>query len=396
MEATDIRYEQVLVKDLPTFADRYIKNAQPDAYIAITQQRADALVQNPMSAPEDVGMIVAYAGDELVGYFGIMPILIRQGGRSHKVHWFTTWNVSANVRGKGVGSGLMQAALEIKQDYMIVGSAPARHVCRKFGFTELGTLKIAKLDLYWKAKRNPQVMALRVARKMFNIFGGKLDIHERSEAAASKINEKHGARHKAEAYQDLIRAAGELPEAISMREVLQVRPLGHGGAKTIMLNEASFERNVDVINWMLSMLWVLPLGESVSEELDYYFTDAREEFEYIAWGIYKNLDEHEVEEYVGYIVFQVQKIDSRRVMRVLDVDVLSKDWILPLALKLGKEKNVDLIEMNAMHASRISGSPACSTRKRVYQCYFEHETSPLANAWQHMALDMPDGDMAFT
>jgi hypothetical protein len=71
------------------------------------------------------------------------------------VQWFTTWLAHPDYLGQGIGAGLMQAALDLGQDYMIVGSAPARHICRKFGFHELPEYSYAVVDFGLAGRYNP-------------------------------------------------------------------------------------------------------------------------------------------------------------------------------------------------------------------------------------------------
>ena len=98
MPADDIRIEHIRVKNLLGFAERVIASASPGQFIPISLQRARAHAHNPYADPEDVALLAAIdAEDEVVGYFGILPLILRHGDQLHKVHWFTTWNVSAKI-----------------------------------------------------------------------------------------------------------------------------------------------------------------------------------------------------------------------------------------------------------------------------------------------------------
>ena len=141
-----IRVAAIQVKNLLSFSESVISQAAPGDFIPITIQRAEAQASNPYAAPEDVALLVAYNGEELVGYFGILPIMLQHRDDTSKVHWFTTWMVNPKLRGAGVGSALMQAALDLDKDFMIVGSKPARRVCRKFGFFDFEPLEYAVVD----------------------------------------------------------------------------------------------------------------------------------------------------------------------------------------------------------------------------------------------------------
>ena len=123
MTESDIRIEHIKVKDLVPFAERVIGAAKAGQFVPISMQRAEAHAHNPYAAKEDVALLVAIdADEEVVGYFGILPLLLRHGSDYHKVHWFTTWNVSSKVRGRGVGADLMTEALTLGHDFLIVGS----------------------------------------------------------------------------------------------------------------------------------------------------------------------------------------------------------------------------------------------------------------------------------
>ena len=138
MPESDIRIEHIKVKDLIPFAERVISASAEGQFIPISMQRAEAHAHNPYAAKEDVALLVAIDSDEeVVGYFGILPLLLREGQNYHKVHWFTTWNVSTKVRGRGVGGNLMAEALTLGHDFLIVGSVHARTASIRRCTTEL-------------------------------------------------------------------------------------------------------------------------------------------------------------------------------------------------------------------------------------------------------------------
>ncbi len=61
--------------------------------IPITTHRALAQIRNPRARPEDVALLVAYDGDRICGYIGVLPELIFLKGRTHMVGWLTTWSL---------------------------------------------------------------------------------------------------------------------------------------------------------------------------------------------------------------------------------------------------------------------------------------------------------------
>src|SRR5690606_30585475 len=81
-----------------------------------------------------------------------------------------------DMLGKGLGSQLMQAAIDLDVDLAIVGSAPARRVSAKFGFQEVAPLAYIRLDFEVAGRYNPLGLLLRGLRKLASLVGLKLTI----------------------------------------------------------------------------------------------------------------------------------------------------------------------------------------------------------------------------
>jgi len=382
-----IHIKPIPVKDLPTFAAANIASPGPGGYIAITEHRAAALAANPLAEPDDVGLLVAYDGEQVAGYFGIMTVQLQYEGKLHKVYWFTTWSAAPNMRGRGVGSALMQAALDLEHDYMIVGSAPARHVCAKFGFDELPPLHIAVLDFGLTGRYNPVALGARALRKVVNILGGKLDISAVEKASARWFERWLGYPLRAWARHRAMRQAGGWPDGLRLDAVEQVR---EASDTSLDPAETRLYRDARVVNWMLKQPWVRLPGESSSEHLDYYFTDTRPGFGYDAYEVYRDA------EYLGYLVVQRSILGGRRVLRVLDVALADETLALPSVLRLAVQDDIEKVEMNAAYAQALQGMRIYQRHRRIYQVHPRSADSPLARAWRDLQLDFADGDMAFT
>ncbi len=390
----DIRYERVKVKDLPEFAEKVLANAVPGQFIPITMQRAVAHAHNPCADDEDVGLMVAYAGEEVAGYFGIMPIMLNHGEQLSKVHWFTTWNVSSAVRGLKVGAGLMREALKIDYEFMIVGSYPARLVSRRFGFHDFEPLTYFRLDMTGAHRLNPITWALRLIRRGFTLLGRKFKIYRPIARAFRRII----APLTRPIFYRLLGGSqrGRLAD-ISYKEVDQLRedtPEHHAS-----LPPVAFYRGPEVVNWMLKYPWVAEPGESQTAEMDYYFSDVRDRFRQIALEIYSS----DGETYLGYAVFSMSRRDGETLLRTLDHHFfadIDKEVVLALALKLGRQFRADTIELPAHLAALLQGSLLgrllLVTKQRHYQCHPRSAESSLGRHWQEIELDLCDGDMAFS
>ena len=387
----EIHYKYVKVKDLPALAEENIRGAEAGKFIPITRQRAAAMAANPYADPDDVGMTVAYKGDELVGYFGIMPILLKYGDQTSKVHFFSTWNVSPTVRGMGVGSQLMTESLKLGLDFMIVGSIYARRVSEKHNFIKMHTLKINTIDFKSIWRFNPVTLFMRALRKTANLLGRKLDIEKTTRRVEGWFHKVYGRLFKRNNYPLLTGSFRKQLEGIEIKKVARVRDEIPAGVPP---KEVHLHRGPQIVNWMLEKPWVVLPGQSDTVNLNFYFSDVRPIFENIVYEIHKQ------DKYLGYVVYQFSQIGKAKVLKILDVLMPNSNLVLPLALKLGQEKEADEIIMNTTFAQdmkrNLLGRLLLVGRERIYQISPRTEDSPLAKHWQEIELDYCDGDMAFS
>jgi GNAT superfamily N-acetyltransferase len=390
MTDTPIRIEHICIKDLISFAEQTLAHATPESFIPLTMQRAVAHTHNPYADPDDIGLLVAYDGDELVGYFGILPILLKRGEAFEKVHWFSTWLISPKLRGKSVGSLLMQEALTLGQDYVIVGSSPARKVSRKFGFYECAPLEYYELEMTGMSRLNPLVWFLRFERKLLHPLGVKVAITNGfSETFARRV----GSLTKGIFYRLL-----SPPKCrISCKEVSQVRE--ETPEQRANLPKVCLYRGPKAVNWMLRYPWVVEPGQSQTEGLDYYFSDVRDQFRQIALEITSPLDSA----YKGYMVLSVSTVRQKTELKVLDIslaDPADEQAILPIVLRYGREAGADMIVLPKRLAEPLEGSwlgrLLLHKKLRTTQVHPKGENSPLELSWREMELNYCDGDMAFS
>ncbi len=395
MSETDIRVEHIKIKDLVEFAEVAIGSAQEGQFVPITMQRAIAHARNPYAAKDDIALLAAMdSDDEVVGYFGLLPLLLRKGDELTKVHWFTTWSVSPKVRGQGVGSRLMQEALTLDNDYLIVGSVHARRVCQKYDFWERQPLTYYWLDTTGMGRLNPLTWVLRLFRKMLHI--SRVDKPaEIANAATKSIDRAVATLTKKFFYSLLTKAQARILEGIRFRDVPQIHAYpSHPTHRP----KTELHRGVEAVNWMLSHPWVVDTGHSVTEKMDYYFSDARPLYRLIALEVYTPEDE-----YRGFVVFSASQKGSGVMLKTLDFCFTNpSDYrcVLALAVKLGRQYGADIIELPAEVTAHLQdsllGKLLLHEKKRIYQCMPKTEDSPLAQTWSDITLHLYDGDMAFS
>ena len=395
MPNNDIHFERIKVKDLREFTERVLANSEPGQFVPITMQRAIAHANNPYAAKNDVALLVAIDGDQdVVGYFGILPLLLRNGDEFFKVNWFTTWSVSAKVRGRGVGARLMAEALNLKQDYLIVGSVHARRVCRKYGFWERSPLTYYWLDISGMGHLNPLVWIRRGYRKLIHFLRIDQEVKLKT-ALIERIDSWVGPVLKRLFYALIASLQNKVFADIRFEEVDQLQ---REPATPLNRPQVELHRAVDAVNWMLKYPWVIETGQSITEDMDYFFSDTRPLYRFVALELFSSDDE-----YKGYVVYSISQKGSKMVLRTLDYSFTQPSdqrYVLALAIQIGRQNLADIVEIPADAAAELRPSLIAKLllhkKERIYQCMPKDDESPLAQAWEDITMKLVDGDMAFS
>jgi GNAT superfamily N-acetyltransferase len=384
-----VRIGRIKLKDLTAIAASAVGGAAAGDFIPITKHRAAAMTHNPNADPNDVALLLAKEGDRNVGFFGVMPVMLQHEGKLHKVHWLTTWGVAPEYLGKGLGSRLMEEALALDVDLAIVGSKPARRVSAKYGFVETPPLHYSEIHFGLAGRYNPLSLLLRFVRKLLSFVSLRIDIREAEAAVARFFDAIFSAILRPMLYAQIERKLGKDTHTVRVEPVGQVKPLTKPAA-----NATSFYRSADVVNWMLAHPWVVRPGKSASERMKYGFTDARKDFEIIAWQAFAP-DGGEL----GYVVFQSSVIRGRKVLKVLDYEFppsAPADLLAALALRQGRRVRADIIEGPVQIATPFGMSLLVRRKQRTLQLHPRSANSPLAAALPALQQTYVDGDTAFT
>ena len=314
--------------------------------------------------------------------------MLQHESELHKVHWLTTWAVDPSLVGKGLGSRLMEEALALDVDLAIVGSKPARRVSEKYGFHEVKPLDYVQIDLVGWGKFNPDTLLQRISRKLLSLAGGK----QKTSPAFRPFEFILGALSRSIVLSLLKRRVGHHVENIrTERASPGVIPAVQKGPQ---MGRTGFYRDSSVVNWMIAHPWVL--WQSESEHLTYMFTDTRE-IEIFAWQVTDRNGTN-----LGYIAFQCTRLRNRRVLKVLDHQIVNEtpEMLLALATKTAGYCKASMIEGPAELAKPIENSKLGKLtvvhRRRTCQVHPRSPDSVLARAWRQIEQSYCDGDMAFT
>ncbi|MDO8834176.1 MAG: GNAT family N-acetyltransferase [Vicinamibacterales bacterium] len=385
----NLRFERIPVKDLYDFACRASNDPDRFHVVPISLNRARAQSRNPVAAPDDLALVVAYVDDKCVGYLGNLPCLLRRDGVDHVFNDLTTIFVDSTLRGSGAAKTLMQFLIDEKRDFYITGynsQAEAFFRQRREWFFFAGPLVHLRVHL------NPLSSAAWYLRRRFS--KGPL-----KHAASIIFKWSRGCRSamNGEMRYRLLRPklTGALRN-VDAQLVEQVRPLGATLVPQSNAPRISFPRSEAVVNWMIRNPWV---SEDMSRACNYAFSYRRELFKYRAF----ELTDRTSGEYLGYTVFSVMDKDGLKILKVLDTCLVSNaliDVVFDLAMKECARWRIDALQGGA-------GLTACIGKHRlltlvtrtVERGYFVHKTaenSLFEGYEQHIEFDYCDADIAYT
>lgn len=393
MTEPPIRIEKIKTKDLYVYSRRVYEATERKGFIPVSKTRALAHSKNPCADVNDIGLIVAYKGDQCVGYLGLMPGLLKTGGQTSKIYWISTWFVPPEHRKTSIGLSLILSAFSLKYDLVVCNmSEQAEGVYRGLRFQELGPLNYFVINV---GSLNFFNLALRVIRKIFFKIGVKFEVPD----AVIGLSDLVYFPLKRIIYGILLYMHRKCGDDIDYEVVSEVhkcnRRLQHNSTAS------EFYRNSDVINWMLQNKWTQDLDKVEFADLNYYFTEIGKCFQYITLAVYSSIGR----EYKGFLVisFSVHKFDA--VLKILDYQFLNNEDqknIVFLALKYASIYGANSIEFpeDLLNSSCVRNGLLSRVllrqKKRVYLCHPKNGHSALASSMHDMRLNYCDGDTPFT
>ena len=115
----------------------------------ITPHRALSQIENPRVSDEDFLLFLAYEGEEMVGYLGVLPdwIYLKNKNR-RKCGWLSCMWINPLFRGKGISYKLVNSALENWNNNILVTefTIPAKGLYDKIGvFDDLAIIRGIRL-----------------------------------------------------------------------------------------------------------------------------------------------------------------------------------------------------------------------------------------------------------
>jgi GNAT superfamily N-acetyltransferase len=381
------------VRDLPELAERVAVDPGYARVAPITRRRAESQVRNPHARPEDIALLTAFDGRRCIGYHGLMPQLLRSGGEQSTVYWVTTFFVTPEYRGHGVGRRLLEWIKGAGIDYITPQMTPsAERAYRSAGYRELGHLTYYQLRVDRLASAN-FLLALGNRKNASRSAAG-----ENTSRLPGRLHDGLYGLRKRFFFR---KVSGLLPEAASGLHVRRVERIDPSHQPTLEMRSERpyFFRGVDIINWMMSHPWLVSRQAASDEVNPYYFSRVRDRFEYVAHEI----DSREATHPIGFFVHSISSKRGRARLKLLDHDLPTEGAFLScvrtLLLAAGA-LSLDRIEYPAAFRRFFEVQPVfkklIKKQSRLYLYHPAAEASPLARAAADIELDYCDGDTAFT
>ena len=393
LDMNRITIEKIRLKELYHFACGMSGQSAFETVAPISHLRALAHTKNPYAHPDDIVLLVAYKGNQCIGYHGLLPGRLKRGGHFFKIHWATTFFVAPEFRNKGIGKLLLNEIKKINIDFAVTRmTKDAQQAYQRMNFKPFGHLTYYQL----------RVESIQLLDPVFRAVGSFLEKKGmkscKFHAALNRFEYKLYGCFKKKFYSILLNYIQTDKTGIECREVDQLKKESLPYV-VCTSNHCQFYRGIEAINWMIRYRWVLSTNELEEKMDNYYFSQDRDIFKYIVLNIYSR---NEVL-YKGFLILSVSRNKRKTVIKLLDFRFQNpKDH--PIAffcvIKYAKKFLADRVEIPVGLANFIQPRRffrhLIKKQKRLYLFYPKNTKSPLAQAAGNITFSYCDGDVPFT
>lgn len=372
-----------------TIANPTFKKAAPIPLI-----RALAQSKNPYGRPDDVVLLVAYCGDQCVGYQGLLPGLLKTDVQTSKVYWGMAWYVIPEFRRQGIGNRLLEEIKSTKIDYITPQmTASAESVFRRAGYKDLGRL------IYFQLRMDRLNFSVRFFDRIITFLSKKTTYPKVISSSLSRLNRLIYSFTKRVLYQIAWRNSHRRQKPSLQWKVIDQIDESTGGPLNRQVQRPSFFRGVEVVNWMLKHPWLVSKSEKKTDGANFYFSITREMFTYVAIEI-NSSDRARPK---SFLVLSVSKKKKKTRVKILDFYLHNpedRETAAYLALRYAKDVLADRIDFPASlenYFKQMTGfKKLLKKQSHLFMFYPASSHSPLAVNKGKIALNYCDGDTAFT
>ena len=391
MKDDQIKIEKITCKEICHFARQALGQPPYQSVAPISLRRALSQEKNPYAKPEDIVLLVAFSADRCAGYHGLLPGLLQKGQALHKVHWGMAFYVLPEFRGQKIGKRLLQEIKNLKIDFIVTQiTEMAEHAYRNNGYKDIGRLTFFQL----RADR------LDVLSRL---FGSAIPRPQKTIRPTSfqslylkRLQQAVYRSAKSAFYRALIKHQRHLEGRFKARLIDRIDE-SRWGACTENSSRPTFYRGIKAVNWMLQYPWVVSKERAQNKTKNYYFSEVRDIFHYVALELYRAEDRTPA----GYMVLSVSHKKETTRVKLLDYYLQNKKdarIVGYLVLKYAAKFRADRIDYPDDLARYFQSLPwtqkLIKRQSRLYLFHPSGNDSPLAASKSRILFDCCDGDTA--
>lgn len=388
MQTDSIQIEKIKLKDLHAFSRRALCDPAFEDVLPIAPVRAFSQAKNPFGDPDDYALLVAYADRRCIGYFGLVPGLLRHHDRLSKIYYASTFFISPAMRSQGVGQLILNELKQLEIDIVLTGmNKSAKRAYERIGFEKLGNLPFFQLRIEKINRFQPfWAKIFGVLTKRPGHFETLVSHLEQIEAVIYRLSKKIWYSRALNYYKN---------QKLHCKTVNKVNRETEGARPSRPSPE--FIRGAAIINWMLKYPWIRSSSEGEKKLGNYFFSNVRDFFKFFALEIYA-ADRKSLK---GFLILSVSRHRNRTVIKTLDFLISAADLhLIGLAtLKHAGKFLADRIEFPAELAFFFRQNrrlkPLLKQRRRLYLYQPKDPGSPLKKSAGKIALKYCDSDTAF-
>jgi GNAT superfamily N-acetyltransferase len=388
-----INIKKIRLKELAAWATSIPSQPAFRKVVPMTLTRALSQSQNPYARQEDVVLLVAFKEEQCIGYHGLLPAVLKHGDNMARIHWASTFYVSPDFRGQGIGKRLLEEIKESQIDCVVCQiTESAQRAYGSSGFQDLGQLsyfqlRVDRLDFLsrfldaaagWLRKNCSRAPS----RLPGLIYPLQRPVYRLTKRLFYRLTAPSGSRRPDRKF------AWETVDRIdpSLFDKLNRQPA-----------RVSFYRGPEAVNWMIDSPWVISGNRPGQGVVRYYFSDVRDIFRYVAMEIHPK----EKGGPLGFLVLSISYKKKKTRVKILDFcfkNPADDEIAVYLALKHARAYLADRIEYPrhlAIYFNRHAEfKKLVKKQSRLYMFYPRSSQSPLAVYRETIALDYCDGDTA--
>ena len=393
MKEDQIKIKKIRLGDLYDFTCAIFANPSFEKIAPISWLRAASQSKNPHGRPEDVVLFVAFRGNQCVGYHGLLPAIFNHEDNLARIHWATTFFVAPDFRGQGIGKCLLEEIKKTKIDFIVTQmTESAERAYRSSGYKDIGRLT------YFQLRVDRLDFLAGSFDAIINFLRKKSPDPNHSPAGINRLKRSAHRFIKKIFYGIVARNSLKQQRRFSWKAVDQINESLWGALDRHLIDPAFF-RGVQAVNWMLKYPWVVSGSAKIADMPNYYFSEVREIFRYVAIEINSTAEGLPK----GFLVLSISHKKEKTRVKILDFhfnDPTDREIAIYLALRYAKVFLADRIEypgsLEIYFKKTIGFKKLIKKQSRLYMYYPASSHSPLAVHQGKIAFNYCDGDTAFT